>query len=604
MGDEILVGLAAVVILGIGAQLLAWRIGLPSILLLLLFGFAVGPVTGFVDPEELLGDTLSPLVSLFVGIILFRGGLGLDIGELRGIRRPVFSLVSIGVAVTWASSAVAAFFLLDLDPALAVLLGAILVVSGPTVVTPLLRQVRPTRRVESTLQWEGILVDPVGAILAILVFEVIQSGGFQAMSVPVLLDLGLHVLAGVVVGALGAAIMVLRLKRYSVPEFLQNQVTLAVVVAAFTVANILEEESGLLAVTVMGIILANQRLVSVRHLEDFQDKLEILLISVIFILLSAQPKLSDLLGVLNPSSLLFLALLILVVRPVAVALSTIRTQLNWRERAFVAWIAPRGIVAAAISSTFALQLSGETGSTGAARLVPLAFLVIVGTVLVYSLSAKPVARWLGLTRPEPRRVLILGAHDWAYRLAKALREAGQPVLLWAYGPERAATVKEDDLPLYEGSILLEEPEREPELEDVSVVLALTPYDEFNSLASMRFIETHGRASVYQLVPEPAYAGDEDHQASLPGDVHGRLLFGEDLTFTRLSELFENGAKIERSELPGRNGYEKEGYIPLFLVDETGKLTMFATDHHPTPRPNQTVAYLSVPGHDTRKDRDL
>lgn len=400
-----LIGLAGIVVIGIAAQWLSWRLRLPAIFLLLLAGFVAGGVTGWIDPDELLGAALFPIVSLSVAIILFEGGLSLDIAELAKIGRVVRNLASIGVVATWVLSAIAARFLLGFDWPLSALLGAILVVTGPTVIIPLLRHIRPTAKLGSAIRWEAIVNDPTGAILAVLVFNAIVVGegqeGISAAVLGVVKALG----AGGALGLAGAGLIVLLLKRYWVPDFLQSPVTLAVVMVVFSLSDLVLSESGLLAVTVMGSALASQNVVTVRHIVEFKENLRVLLISALFVILAARLPISDP-AYSDPGSLWFLAVLILVVRPASVALSTIGTFLTWRERVFLGFMAPRGIVAAAVASIFSLELM-ELGYPGAEKLAPVMFLVIVGTVALYGLGAGRVARWLGVATPNPQGMLLL-----------------------------------------------------------------------------------------------------------------------------------------------------------------------------------------------------
>ena len=398
-GEQILIALASIVLLGIGAQWLGWRLKLPSILLLLLFGFLAGPILGIVDPDALLGETLFPLVSLAVGLILFEGGLNLKRSELVGIRSTVYLLISVGVLLTWAIGTAGAYFLLDFDITLATLLGAILVVSGPTVVIPLLNHVRPSERVTSVLKWEGILVDPVGATLAVLVFQAILGGSFESFTLTgAVTGTLLTLLIGGVLGGAGALLLLWLFSGHRVPEHLQTPVTLMLVVAVFVLANLLRAESGLMATTLMGIILANQQRVNVKHVVTFNEELGILILSALFILLAARLNLADLLAV-GWRGLVFLALLVLVARPLAVLLSTIRSELPNKERLFLAWLAPRGIVAVSVASLFAFDLA-EAGYAEAEALVPVTFLVVIGTVALYGLTAGPLAQRLGLSRAE------------------------------------------------------------------------------------------------------------------------------------------------------------------------------------------------------------
>ncbi|MBN1565428.1 MAG: cation:proton antiporter, partial [Anaerolineae bacterium] len=390
MGEDALVNLASIVVLGIGAQWIAWRLQLPSILLLLLAGFIAGPVTGFLDPDHLLGETLFPVVSISVGIILFEGGLTLQRGEIEGVREVVFRLVSVGAVVTWILSTLGAYVIIGLDFDMALLVGAIFIVSGPTVVIPLLNHVRPSGKVGSILKWEGIWIDPVGATIAVLVFEVILAEQLEGNgTATILTGLLRTVMVGAAIGVPAAIFMIQVFKRYWVPEHLQNPVAIMMIVGAFALSNELQAEAGLLTTTLMGVILANQKQISVKHLSQFKEDIGVLLLSGLFIILSARIELESLSN-LSARAVAFLALLIVVVRPLGVYLSTIGSTLSWQERVFMAWIAPRGIVAVAVASLFALELH-EAGSANYEMLVPLTFLVVVGTVAIYGLTAQRVA---------------------------------------------------------------------------------------------------------------------------------------------------------------------------------------------------------------------
>ena len=285
MTEHLFLGLAGIIVLGIAAQWVAWYIRVPSIFLLLLAGFAVGPISGLLQPQALLGDLLFPIVSLSVAIILFEGGLSLRTVVLQDIGRVLRNLITIGVVSTWAISAAAASLLLDFNLALSVLVGAMLVVSGPTVVGPLLRHVRPIERLRSTLQWEGILIDPIGVMVAVLAFEVILAGEMQPATSAIITVLVMAVV-GSAIGYLTARGVVWLIQHRLIPDYLHSAVTLVVVIAAFAVANHLHDETGLFTVTVMGIVMAHQRNIIIRHIIEFKETLGVLLISSLFILLS------------------------------------------------------------------------------------------------------------------------------------------------------------------------------------------------------------------------------------------------------------------------------------------------------------------------------
>ena len=597
-----LIGLAGIVVIGIAAQWLSWRLRLPAIFLLLLAGFVAGGVTGWIDPDELLGATLFPIVSLSVAIILFEGGLSLDIAELAKIGRVVRNLASIGVVATWVLSAIAARFLLGFDWPLSALLGAILVVTGPTVIIPLLRHIRPTAKLGSAIRWEAIVNDPTGAILAVLVFNAIVVGegqeGISAAVLGVVKALG----AGGALGLAGAGLIVLLLKRYWVPDFLQSPVTLAVVMVVFSLSDLVLSESGLLAVTVMGSALASQNVVTVRHIVEFKENLRVLLISALFVILAARLPISDP-AYSDPGSLWFLAVLILVVRPASVALSTIGTFLTWRERVFLGFMAPRGIVAAAVASIFSLELM-ELGYPGAEKLAPVMFLVIVGTVALYGLGAGRVARWLGVATPNPQGMLLLGASGWVRAVAQALKAEGVEVTLVDSNRKNVAQARQDGLEAKCDNILAEYAFEDLELDGIGRFLALTPNDEVNSLATVHASDVFERSNVYQLAPEGADEGGR--LTEMPAHLQGRILFDTVATHAEMTKRFAQGATIKRTGLTDEFGFDEfvEHYrgaaLPLFVVTEAGKLRVLEAQRKVPVKAGQTIISLVFDGGKPRK----
>lgn len=592
METDVLIGLASIIVLGIAAQWVSWRLHLPSILLLLLSGFVAGPVTGFINPDELFGELLFPVVSLSVGLILFEGGLSLKLSELKEIGGTLRNLIIFGSAVTWAGSTAAGVWMLGLDVPMALLLGAVLIVTGPTVIVPLLRQVRPTTQLGTLLKWEGILIDPVGATVALLVFETIVGHGSGSPTSVIILAVVKTIVIGGLAGAIGALIMTQTLKRYLIPDFLQNPVTIMVVVAAFTVSNVLQHESGLLAVTVMGIILANQKSADIHHIVEFKENLRVLLISGLFIVLSARMSIEDM-KELPMLSIAFVAVLILVVRPVAVAVSTAFSTLSRSERLFTAWLAPRGIVAAAVSSVFAIRLA-EEGHANAEILSQVTFLVIVGTVTVYGLSAAPVARWLGVAQAHPHGVLILGAHRWARELAAALQESQVPVLMADTNRSNIYTARMKGIRTYYGNILSENSHSEYNIEGIGHLMALTPNDETNCLAALHFTELFGRAEVYQLHPDEEV---DLKSTTVPSRLRGRQLFSEEATFSGIRSRLISGSTIKRTPLTAEFGFDEyrekhgENAIPLLVIEPHGQIRCFTSDDPPNPEPGDIVVGL-------------
>ncbi len=594
MSQQLLIALAGIVTLGIAAVWLAWRIHLPSILLLLIFGFVAGPITGFLDPDAIFGELLFPIVSISVAIILFEGGMSLRLKELGGIGRVVRNLVTVGALLTWVLGAAAAYYIIGLDLQPAVLLGAILVVTGPTVIVPLLRHVRPVHQVGSTLKWEGILIDPIGAVLAVLVFEALLAGGVDAAATAVALALLKTITIAGVLAALGAGFLVLLMHRQWVPEFLESPLALTVVVATFAVSNILQPETGLLTATLMGVAVANQKVVGVGHILEFKENLRVLLISGLFILLAARLQTEDL-GLIGLRELAFFAALILVVRPAAVALSSFRSEFNWRERALLSWIAPRGIVAAAVSSIFALELA-EAGYAGADRLVAITFMVIIGTVAIYGLTARPVARWLGVAQADPQGVLIVGAHPWAREIASELKDEGIPVRLVDTNYVNVAEARMAGLPVYYGSALTEGTLDNIELEGIGRLLALTSNDEVNSLTALHFSEVFGDNGVYQLPPEQLTASTKQVVSQ---HLRGRFLFDPSASYWQMTARFDSGADVKTTNLTEAFDYQTfmERYrdpVPLFLIGGDGRLTIFTVKDPPEPKPGHRVVAVVDP----------
>lgn len=597
MAEELLLGLASVVVFGIGAQWLAWRFRLPSILLLLLAGFIAGPIVGLVHPDELLGELLFPVVSISVAIILFEGGLTLRFSELPQLGGVIFRLISLGALVTWAVATLSAHFILNLDWQLSVLLGAILIVTGPTVVGPLLRQIRPRGQVGAALKWEGILIDPVGAVLAVLVFEAILGGEFQQAPGVIISGVLSTIVIGLGLGAAAAGTIILLLKRYLIPDHLQNGVTLLFVVASFALSNALHPEAGLLTVTIMGLILANQDLVSIRHITEFKENLQVLLLGFLFILLSARVQPAAFLQLGWPS-LIFMGALVFLARPLAILVSTWGSALSRRERLFMAWMAPRGIVAAAVSAIFAFELV-EAGHSGAERLVPLTFMVIVATVSLYGLTAGPFARRLGLAEEDPQGVLIVGAHALSRAIAAVLQDHGFVARLIDTNWSNIRQGRMQGLDTYYCNALSDDALEKVDVSGIGRLLAMTSNNEVNSLAAIHFPEVFGRSAVFQLPMGPNENNRSSNTVS-PQHLTGRFLFGPKMTYNYLMDLFRQGAVVKSTRLTKTFDYadfqQRHGQraIPLFLIDKKGNLDIYTTDSQLVPKSGQTLISLVPP----------
>lgn len=552
-GHNEIVELGVIIGVAVGAQLLAHRLRIPSILLLIIGGFIIGPLTGWIDPDTLFGDLLLPLVSIAVAIILFEGGLTLDLRELSdGVTGAVSRLLTVGLLVTWALGALFAYVLFDLSAQLAILLGAVLVVSGPTVVLPILRNIRLRGRVESVLRWEGIAIDPIGVLLAVLVFEAVVAGQRPTLGEAVL-TFATMVGVGALVGVLAAVLLAILIRRGGFDDNLRVTATLGMVVLAFVVADALARESGLLSTVLMGMILANSRSTDVRHIQEFKESIGLFLIGLLFVVLTARVPQEDVTD-LGLAGLGYLALLVFLVRPLAVWLSTVGSPLNWKERVLVAAMAPRGIVAAATASIFAVALSEREDLPGSSELVPIAFLVIIGTVVLSGFSAGPLARALGLVASGAPQIMIVGAQSWARRIASELHRHNIPVRVWATDEANAVSASSEGIDVRTDDLLSEERRLDPALGEAETVLILTDNDEFNGLVAERLREQIEPHHIFQIATE--------RESRLVANQ----AFGPSATHRRISQWVDEGARVVSHEIAGGEEYAPGARdVPLLVV---------------------------------------
>ncbi len=581
--------LALICLLGIGAHWLAWWLKLPAILFLLLIGMVAGPVAGLIRPDELFGELLFPMVSLGVAVILFEGALTLRIGEIRGHGDVVRNLVTFGALLNWLLIAAAAWLFMALPAELALLFGALVTVTGPTVIVPLLRTVRPRASVANILRWEGILIDPLGALLAVLVYEFIISG----QEGHTLAVFGLVLLAGGVTGAAGAWGLATVLRRHLMPEYLHNVATLALVLGVFATSNALVHESGLLAVTLMGMWLANMKDLDLEDILDFKESLSVLLISSLFIVLAARIEFGQL-GDLGWGALGVIAAILFVARPVMVWLSTWGSKLSLQEKALLAWIAPRGIVAAAVSALFALKLE-QLGYAEAQLMVTLTFLVIIVTVVVQSATARRVADRLGVSEPEPRGVLIVGGNPVAQAVGKALNDRGFRVVLADTSWENIRAARMAGLQTYFGNVVSQHADRHLDLVGIGRLLAMSRRPALNTLACQYYKSEFGSNRVYSLkMPEER---DDSEKRVLATYYRSPRLFGEDIGYTMLASAISKGAEIratpltESFDFAAYRAQHGEDVIPLFALDARECLHVFTAGGSVKPLPGWTVLGL-------------
>jgi NhaP-type Na+/H+ or K+/H+ antiporter len=582
--NEILTGLGLVIVLGLGCRLLADRLRLPAIVLLLGVGFVAGILTDDVHPDKLFGDTFQPLVSLGVGLILFEAGLRLRFDELGGgVRVVVLRLISLGALLTLAGVTVSVKLIFGLSWGVSAVLGAILVVSGPTVVLPLLAFVRPSERVRSTLKWEGTLIDPIGALLGVAAFQVVAAGGGGGYHPGELME---STGVGLAVGAVGAGALWLLLREFQRSTPRQGVgAALMVVTAALVSADLIREDSGFLATVTMGMVLANQRRLDISGVLEFHGTVVEMLIGMLFVLISASVTPSEV-GDVLPEGLILVAVMVLVIRPLVVALGTWGSELTAGERAFTAWMAPRGIVAAATASSFGIELT-QAGVSGADQILPIAFVAILGTVVLYGLSATPVAHLLGVAGAGAPVILVVGGHPWARAIAGALKRAGLGVRLWTGEPDEQAAARKAGLDAGQARLGVDVASREAELEAINAALIVTANDDFNALAAFELRQDLGSDRVYRLAPQP---GTLD---LVPEYAEGGILFGQDLTYAELTRRFEAGAQLV--ELSADRDFDQgggNGVTPLFFVTGSGGFRAITADTRSEPSGSATAICLA------------
>jgi CPA1 family monovalent cation:H+ antiporter len=576
--------------LGVFCQWLAWRMRLPAILPLLLAGLLLGPVAGVLDPDKLLGDLLFPFISLGVAIILFEGSLTLRFSEIRNVTHIIRNLTSIGVLITWGTMGAAAHYLAGLSWSISLLFGALVSVTGPTVIMPMLRSIRPSARIANVLRWEGILVDPIGAVLAVLLFEFMVTG-HQSES---LLEFLKVIVMGTVWGVAGGASLGYVLKNHSLPDYLQNYAALAAVLLVFTSSNALGNESGLIAVTVMGIALANMKDVNIAELLSFKEHLTVVLISVLFVLLAARIDF-ELVRQVGIPALWILGVAVFIARPLSVLFSSIGTSINLREIALLSWVAPRGIVAAAISSLFALKLESQ-GIVEATQIVPLTFVMIIGTVVIYGLSSGWVAERLGLSSRAEQGVLITSANKVSLMIGEALKNNDIKVKMVDVRRDGLQEARMLGLDVFYGNPLSEFADLYMDLTGYTHLLAMSRNEEANAIVCDQYRPLFGPKNVFSISKGHS---DETDREALASGLKSLMLFSGSATWSKLASLIGQGGVIKSTPLSEEYDYlahqAKWGSnaLSLFAIDEKGKLHIFASKEELLPAPGWVLISLVI-----------
>ncbi len=591
MEDHITLVLASIALLGIGAQWLAWWSKLPAIVLLTVVGLVAGPVSGWLQPSHDLGEFFEPLIKLGVAVILFEGGLTLRFHEFRQAAHGVMRLVTIGVVLSFMLGSVAAHYIGGLSWAVAVIFGAIIVVTGPTVIIPLLRQSRLRRRPASFLKWEGIVTDPTGALLTVVLFGYLSANGkddIERLAAEVGFGLTFAALLGIGVGYMLGQLF----RRGFVPEYLKGPSALVAALGVYVGANTLLNEAGLLAATLLGLTLGNMRLPSIDEIRRFKEYVTLILVSAVFILLAAEFKFSTLLA-LHWRAGALLAIVIFAVRPLSIWLSTIHAGMSWQERALLAWIAPRGIVAAAVAGVFGPAMVAAGYSDGE-MLLPLIFTLILLTVTAHGFTIGVLARRLGLSAEGAHGVLIVGASPWTVGLAKVLKEKEVPVMIVDSSWHRLRPARQGGLLVYYGDVLSEASEQRLEFNDYGCVLAATDNDAYNAMVCTHFAAEMSRHRVFQL---PDMTSEEPDPKRLPRTRRGLVVLSEKAWYEDLLSNWYLGWTFKKTLLTEEFSFEQfvaskpEEAMPLATVSKSGVVKFFSPEQPLKPKAGDTVIWF-------------
>ncbi|ANU09975.1 sodium:proton exchanger [Planococcus antarcticus DSM 14505] len=590
-----------IIFLGVLSQWVAWRLQLPAIVLMSIAGLLVGPILGVIHPAESFGDLFNPFISLAVAIILFEGSLNLNFKEIRTFGKPILRIVTLGAFIAWIVGSLAAHYVAGLSWAVAFVIGGLFIVTGPTVILPLLRQAKLKTRPAAILKWEGIIVDPFGALLALFAFQfVLFAIGDETAAA-----FGLFFLASLFAVALGAGaggLMGYMLEKGQVPEFLKAPMVFGVVLLIFVVSDLVMHETGLLAVTAMGMIMANMKIASINDMRHFKENISVLLISSIFVMLTASLNLEVLIGIFNWRIISFVLATLFIVRPLSIWLSTIGTDLTIQEKTLVGWIAPRGIVALTVSGYFAGVLL-DAGFADAELLTALTFALVFSTVVVHGFTIGWLGRKLGLATADDPGIIIVGASRFATKLGEVLADLNKNVMIVdpSWGSLQGA--RQVGLTTYAGEILSEHTDYEVEMTPYETMIVATETDSYNALVVSNFVPELGRSNLYQTA---IHQGD-------PADFHsslsGRTLFGEKWNIHELEMKAEEGYTMRKTQLTEHFSYEnfKEKWtgdtIPLFVQRAQGKIEFFAESNKLEPKPGDIIVSFTSPARQSDRNQE-
>ncbi|WP_099159648.1 cation:proton antiporter [Virgibacillus ndiopensis] len=574
MEELALVSIVVILGLGIFSQWLAWRIQWPSIVIMSVAGLLIGPLLGLVNPQEALGELYSPLISLAVAIILFEGSSSLDIREIKGISKSVFRIVTGGAFLAWILGSLAAHFVAGLNLEISFIIGGLFVVTGPTVIIPLLRNAKLKPRIAAVLKWEGIIVDPAGPLLALFAYEVIKVLTNEQLELNYLLHFFGGALLAVILGYVVGMVISIMASKGLFPEYLKSPIILALVLISFTIAEVIMHETGMLTVTVMGLTLgwSKKYVSSIGNISHFVENISVLLTSTVFILLTASLTRETIAQIFTLPIIGFVLVMLFVVRPLSIWLTTIGTELTNAEKTLLGWIAPRGIVALTVSGYFATILIDD-GYEDATLLTALTFALVFITVCVHGFSLGPLAKKLKLANDEPPGVLIVGASSFSIALAIHLKKMGTPVLIADSSSGRLFPAIEKGIPTYKGEILSEHAQFEVDLTPYETILAMTGDASYNGLVAQSFAPEFGYNNTFSL---PVSSNHRIKEGGLPKSLKAHMLFNEDAVFTELNRKINTEYTLESIEITEKDTISKdklpEDVTPLFIKKKNDTIT--------------------------------
>jgi NhaP-type Na+/H+ or K+/H+ antiporter len=581
--------LAGIIILGILAQWVAWRFKIPAILPLILIGLLVGPIAAefltddgskYIEPiwngtKGLFpGDGLYYFVSLAISIILFEGGLTLKRDEIKNVGPVITKLITLGSAVTFFGAGVLAHYIFGLGWELSFLFSGLIIVTGPTVITPILRNIPLKKDVSAVLKWEGILIDPIGALVAVLVFEFISVGGGSGFTKTALTEFGKILLFGTSFGFTFAHALTFVINKKWIPHYLMNVVSLSTVLLVFVESEVFAHESGLLAVVVMGMVLGNGKLNNLKELLYFKESLSVLLISILFILLSANINMEDLMLLYNWKTVALFALIVFIIRPLAVFLSTYKSNLKLNEKLFISWVGPRGIVAAGIASLFGSKLLKQ-GVEGAEYITPLVFMIVLGTVLLNATTARMFAKIVGVFLKNSDGILIVGASKASRLIANYLQDFGKRVVLIDANKTFIQKSNEQGLEAYEVNVYDDDLTDNIELNDIGYLIAMTGSDAVNKFALNNLSKEFGEHGAFRLA-----SADEVKNKNF--EEKGAFFTPKD-DYINISEAVRDFPNIYEISINSEEEYNSNlkklhaqlESVPLFVKTEDGNIYLLS-----------------------------